>query len=182
MIRMEEQNNFGKAIKGRKIPICVLDQKWHRLFAVNGKPEAIVALEEQINPLIQRQGQLYNDNKDLKKLKNKLMGNIVENMQGTHAENTDSAIEKKLDEDRRLIDEINEKIENNEDQLLELPKQIQTVNEELMQETMNYCYEKLRLNMSEAKEIAQWIVQVRIDLKKNIIKKQKKIWYLYSDN
>ena len=40
--------------------------------------------------------------------------------------------------------------------------------------TMDFCYDKLRSNMKEADEIAEWISQVRRDLKKNIIKKQNR--------
>ena len=58
--------------------------------------------------------------------------------------------------------------------MLELPREISRVNQELMVLTMDYCYEKLRINISEAKQINEWITQVRIDLKKNIIKKQNR--------
>jgi hypothetical protein len=39
---------------------------------------------------------------------------------------------------------------------------------------MEYFYEKLRINKQEAAEIDEWITQVRIDLKKNIIRKQNR--------
>jgi hypothetical protein len=39
---------------------------------------------------------------------------------------------------------------------------------------MDYFYEKLRVNKEESDEIEAWITQVRIDLKKNIIKKQNR--------
>ena len=56
------------------------------------------------------------------------MGNIVENMEGTHVENEGRISSKKLDEDKRLIDEINEKLESYEDELLDLPREIGRVN------------------------------------------------------
>ena len=40
--------------------------------------------------------------------------------------------------------------------------------------SMDYFYEKIRVNQTEAKEIEDWITQVRIDLKKNIIRKQNR--------
>ena len=75
---------------------------------------------------------------------------------------------------RLSMDEVNEKIEACEDELLELPKQIKETNERLMLASMEFCYEKLRTNDEEIKEIDAWIKQVRIDLKKNIIKKQNR--------
>ena len=40
--------------------------------------------------------------------------------------------------------------------------------------SMDFCYDKLRTNNEEIEEIAAWIKQMRIDLKKNIIKKQNR--------
>lgn len=171
---MAEEKDFRAFLQGKKLPVCVLDQKWHKLFAIKGKPENITAQEEELNDLIKRQGQINNEIKELKKLKTKLMQNIVENMEGTHAENEGQMSSKKLDEDKRLIGEINEKLASHEDELLELPREISRVNKELMLLTVEYCYEKLRINLEEAKEITDWITQVRIDLKKNIIKKQNR--------
>jgi hypothetical protein len=39
---------------------------------------------------------------------------------------------------------------------------------------MDYFYEILHLNKKESDEIEAWIQQVRIDLKKNIIRKQNR--------
>lgn len=173
-MQMGEHRDFKEVVQGRKIPICVLDQKWHKLFALKGKPDEVVEKEKELNVLLQKQGKLNTENKDLKKVKSRLMENIVQNMEGTNEDKFDHVSSKMLDEDRRLIDEVNQQIEDNEDRLLELPREISRVNQELMVLTMDYCYEKLRINISEAKQINEWITQVRIDLKKNIIKKQNR--------
>ena len=173
-MQMGEHRDFKEVVQGRKIPICVLDQKWHKLFALKGKPDEVVEKEKELNVLLQKQGKLNTENKDLKKVKSRLMENIVQNMEGTNEDKSDHVSSKMLDEDRRLIDEVNQQIEDNEDQLLELLREISRVNQELMVLTMDYCYEKLRINISEAKQINEWITQVRIDLKKNIIKKQNR--------
>ncbi len=171
---MDEEKDFKNALKNKKVPILVLDQKWHRLFALSGKTDAIQKMESELNTLLERQGQLNNDVKDMKKAKARLMDSIVQNMEGTHAENSGAIESKKLEEDRRLIDELNEKISQAEDELLELPASIRTKNEELMLESMNFCYNRLRTNMEEAGEITDWIIKIRKDLKKNIIKKQNR--------
>lgn len=171
---MAVNKDFGVFLHKKKIPICVLDQKWHRLFALKGKPDKVVSCEEELNELLKKQGQYQREIKELKKLKSKLMSNIVENMEGTHEENAGRISSKKLDEDKRLIDEINAKLEIHEDELLDLPREIDSVNKKLMLLTVEYCYENLRVNVSEIQEITDWITQVRIDLKKNIIRKQNR--------
>lgn len=171
---MKSEQDFQEALKNKKIPVLVLDQKWHRLFAIHGKTDAIKSLEEEVNGLLVRQGQLNTKLKELKKLKNQLMGNIVANMNDEKTEDQEHLRHRKLDEDKRLIDEINTQLEECEDELLDIPKLIQEANLKLMIESMDYCYSKLRVNQSESKEIEDWINQVRIDLKKNIIRKQNR--------
>ena len=112
--------------------------------------------------------------KEYKKLKGKLMDNIVQNMDESSDEKEDALREKKQDENKRLIDELNEKIDCCEEELAEIPSQIRENNEQLMLLSMDYFYAKLRVNKEEAKEIEDWITQVRIDLKKNIIRKQNR--------
>ena len=171
---MAEEKDFRVFLQNKKIPVCVLDQKWHRLFAVKGKPENVSECEQELDELLKKQGQLNHEVKELKKLKTKLMGNIVQNMEGTHQENEGRMSSKKLNEDKRLIDDINIKLEEHEDALLDIPREIDRVNKELMLLTVEYCYGNLRTNIGEIREITDWITQVRIDLKKNIIKKQNR--------
>ena len=171
---MRTEEEFKQALHEKKVPLLVLDQKWHRLFAIHGKTDEIKETEEELNGLLARQGKLNSEVKDLKKVKNTLMNNIMENMDDSISEAERNQREKKLEEDKRLIEEINEKISNAEDELLDLPNIIKECNEELMLLSMDYFYSKLRVNQQEAKEIEDWITQVRIDLKKNIIKKQNR--------
>jgi vacuolar-type H+-ATPase subunit I/STV1 len=168
------QEEFRKAIHDKKVPLLVLDQKWHRLFAIHGKPDRVTELETEINTLLAKQGKLNSELKSLKKLKAQLMESIVQNMDGTSEEAEHTSKERMLDEVRTEIDETNEKMEACEDELLEIPNTIKSVNEELMIESMEYFYEKLRQNRQEANEIDEWITQVRIDLKKNILRKQNR--------
>ena len=171
---MRTEEEFKQALHEKKVPLLVLDQKWHRLFAIHGKTDEIKETEEELNGLLARQGKLNSEVKDLKKVKNTLMNNIMENMDDSISEAERNQREKKLEQDKRLIEEINEKISNAEDELLDLPNIIKECNEELMLLSMDYFYSKLRVNQQEAKEIEDWITQVRIDLKKNIIKKQNR--------
>ncbi len=169
---MKTEEEFRAALSNKNIPLLVLDQKWHRLFAIHGKTDEIKEKEAKVNELLAQQGRANTELKKLKKIKNQLMDEIVQNMDD---EDNDSAErEKKRLESKKLIDEVNEKINEEEDLLLELPKEIKEVNESLMILSMDYFYSKLRVNQTEAKEIEDWIAQVRIDLKKNIIRKQNR--------
>ena len=162
---MKERQDFKSALIGKTVPLLVLDQKWHRLFAVHGKTDEIKELEAKLNTLLAEQGRLNNRLKELKKLKGRLLDEIVQGMDDKEA---------KIEENKRLIDEINVKLEECEDDLMDIPRQIRETNDELMLHSMDYFYDKIRVNQSESLEIEEWIQQVRIDLKKNIIRKQNR--------
>lgn len=162
---MKQRQDFKSALIGKTVPLLILDQKWHRLFAVHGKTDEIKALEAELNTLLTEQARLNTRLKELKKLKGKLLDEIVQSME----EN-----EKKIDENKRLVDEINEKMDACEEKLVDIPFRLREINDELMLCSMDYFYEKIRLNQTESTEIEEWINQVRIDLKKNIIRKQNR--------
>ncbi len=160
-----KQKDFKSALIGKTVPLLILDQKWHRLFAVHGKTDEIKELESKLHNLLTEQSKLNTRLKELKRLKGKLLDEIVQNME----EN-----EKKIEENKRLIDEVNEKLDDCEEKLVDIPYQIREANDELMLLSMDYFYEKIRINQEESTEIEEWINQVRIDLKKNIIRKQNR--------
>lgn len=170
---MKDTEEFKSALQNKKLPLLVLDQKWHRLFAIHGKTEEIRSTETELNNLLARQGKLNSELKDCKKVKNQLMDDIVRNMEASE-ESKNADKESVLDKDKRMIDELNERIEQAEAELAELPSKMKAVNEQLMIQSMEYFYAKIRVNAQESKEIEEWINQVRIDLKKNIIKKQNR--------
>lgn len=164
-----KEHNFAGILKSTKIPLLVLDQKWHHIFPPGKKPDNIAKLEKKLDELLAEQGRVNQELKELKKLKSNLMNDIMENMEGTEGNRSSS---KKLEENKRLINEINEKIDASEDILLDMPKLLKDANDVLMQETMEYCYTKLRTNATDIEAIGNWIKEVRIELKKQIIRKQ----------
>ena len=70
------------------------------------------------------------------------MDEIVQNMEGSDGNASDK--EKVRDKDKRMIDELNERIDAAEAELLELPQKMKQVNENLMILSMEYFYAKMR--------------------------------------
>ncbi len=178
-----DREKFNNAIGTVKIPILILDNKWHRIFGKMNPTDEIKELEKELSELIKRQGKLVNENKDLKKIKSNLMSEIVSNIDGVDTRDSDETVDKKLNDNKRLINDVNEKLDNNEEELKDLPREIDGVNKKLMLATMDLCYERLQSNTVEIEEIAEWIKDIRVQLKKNLVKKQDKELYnaeLYS--
>lgn len=169
---MKAQEDFKEALKGKQIPILVLEPKWHRLFTIHGKNAEITALEKELNELLALQGKVNSEIKDLKKVKATLMQNIMNNMEQSSEDAADALSVRKQEENKRLIEEANEKLAVLEDEALDIPIRIKEKNMNLMLVTMEFCYEKLRMNDISIKEISDWIKLIRVELKKNIIRKQ----------
>lgn len=148
-------------LKGKKIPILVLDQRWHRLFPGGQKPADITALEQTLNDLLKEQGKLVNEIKDLKKAKKKLMDAIVSGM-------SSASNEKKKDKQQKLLLETKQRIEEESDRLMELPYEIKSVNQELLVAGVAYCYEKWKIRTEELGELSDEIDVMREELKEKV--------------
>lgn len=164
--KIEEQ--YQAALKGKKIPILVLDNKWHQLFLVEKKCKAVRRWEDEVNQLLQRQGKLGTEMKEMKSLKSKLLQEIRDNMEGAE---TDTKLQKKQDKNQRLVKEINEKTDNYENELDELPKKLEAANRQLMIETVNQFYKVLKKNEESIEEIVQWVQAIREQVKDNLVQK-----------
>ena len=163
---------YSPALKEKKIPILTLDNKWHRLFTQTNPNKTILRLEEELNDLLKKQGKATTESKDIRRLKKKLMQEIVENAEGTAEGNNQKAL-KKMEDNKRLINECNERLTMYEDQLIELPGEIDRVNRELMLQTLDICYDTLKTNETEIEETAKWVAAIRVELKKRLIRKQE---------
>ncbi|MDE7286933.1 MAG: hypothetical protein K2N55_08870 [Lachnospiraceae bacterium] len=164
---------YKPALANKKIPILTLDNKWHKLFTQAEPNKRLKRREEELNELLKRQGKATTEIKEIKKLKRRLMQEIMENASEASSGN-DARARKKTDESKRLMGECNEKIAGYEDELLELPRQIDKVNKELMLMTMEICYDRLKENERDIEEITKWVAQVKEELKEKLISKQEK--------
>lgn len=173
MFKEKDTWHYQELLRGKKVPLVVLDTKWYQLFENEKMPHDIRNLEKELLNLLKLQGKLHTECKDLRKVKSDLMQEIMQNMDATE-ENADPRSEKKLKESRRLIQDINDKLEQNEEELYELPKQIHDRNKRLVIATVEICYQRLNRNQEEIEQIDSMITEMRIELKKNIIRKQER--------
>ncbi len=165
-----KEKEFKEALKGKKLPILTLDNKWYQLFTQHNNHPDTDALAEQLKALVAKQGKLNTEVKEIRKLKSKLMDEIVAGIDNT------PLTDKEMEDHKRLINECNDKIDASQDELLDLPKQIDELNFQLMVQTMDICYKAMAENTKEISRISDWITKVRVELKKNVIRKQEKEW------
>lgn len=159
-------------LRKQRVSILTLDERWHRLFTEEEKTERLKKLEIEVNNLLKRQGKTNTDLQDVKKVKARLMQNIMDNMEGTVGE-SEKAREKRLSKTQKLIREANEKIEKLEIEAEEVPEKLAEANRELLLESVAICYERISRNKAEIEEMADWISQIRTELKRKLVRKQE---------
>lgn len=164
---------FKQALVGKKIPILTLDNKWHRLFTQSEFTPELKGMEKNLNDMLKRQAKLNSESRELKKLKKKLMDEVVI-LADAMGERPTKKQDKEMEDHKRLIEECNEKMDAYEEELVELPRQISQLNNQLMLITMDVCYRKLQQNTKELSEIEEWIGGIRRELKKKVVRKQEK--------
>lgn len=169
-MRKRKKVDYDKIIKNKKLPILTLDAKWHEIFPDEMKSFRIKELEQKVNQLLKNQGKIVHDIKDMKKLKKTLVSDIVVNMD-IKDDLLGKSKERKLDQNKRHINELNEKIDKASDRLSELPYDIKEANEELVLESIKNCYERIHDNQDKLDDISKWILKTREELKQKILEK-----------
>lgn len=160
-------DKFKSALEGKNVPVLVLDNKWYTLLSGLEKSPEMLELENELKELLKKQGKLNNDLKRIRKQKAKLMDEIVSSMDMENG----SEIQKKS---KQEIEILNQSMEDYQNEMLDLPREIDAVNHQLMLHTMDICYNIMKENTSEINEIEEWITETRIELKKKIVIRQEK--------
>ena len=170
MAKSDEE--FRHALSGRKLPPLTLDHQWHQLVVSIGAEKKIHTLSAEQTELLKQQAGAANELKKLKKLKKRLMDEIV-TLAETGCDGTDKKAEKKLDEHKALIEECNRKIDECEHLLISLPGELDEVNRKLMQMTMEMSYDLLKKNGQEIETLTEWIDSTREELKEKLVRRQE---------
>lgn len=154
-----------------RLPLLILDERYYKLFPEEKKTDRIRVLERRLNDLMKGQGKLNTDMEDLRKLKKKLMEEVISNM-GESTRDTAKMQQKKQEKLQEMIIEINEKLADGDSALENRPKEITEANIDLLMECMRVWYRRLDENNSNIMEASLWIEQVREELKQKLLVKQ----------
>lgn len=166
-----EDNELRRVIRNSNVPILILDGRWHELFPDFRKTNRIKELERIINELLKKQGKVADDRKEMKKLKQRLMEEIISNM-GEEGGEAGRLKQKKQEKSQKMILEINQKLQESEEELDALPEKIKRANEELLIESIRVWKEEMDSNSEQIEAIEAWILNAREKLKENILRKQ----------
>ena len=179
-----DRDVLWNVIKSVKIPILTLDERWNTLFAELIRRPEIKKKTKLMNELLKEQGGMVNRVKEMKVLKKRLMTNIVDNMSEVDDKDANDLREKKQDVNQRLIRDINGKLDDSKERLMELPYEIMKNNRELLLESMIYGYTIINDNEDKAEELESDIERLSLELEektkqKELIDKQTNALYSY---
>ena len=144
--------------------IVVLDQSWHKLFEGN-KTIRISQLERKLNKLLKEQGKVNTEYVSYKQLKKQMMDEIVANMGKESAGN-------KMQQNSRHIKEINRKFDQYEEKKSQLPAEIESVNNELLTESMIQLYKKMIASKEKDQKVKETIATLKSQLKEKVGEKE----------
>lgn len=150
--------------------IVTLDQNWHSLFT-GRKPYKIIQLEYQLNKLMKEQGKVNTEYKAYKALKKKMMDGIIQGMTVAF-DDKQSEGTKDLKKKQKNIQEINGKFDNYEKRKLELPHEIEKVNQALLNESMIIFYERMIHNKEKKRKLESEIQSLHNQVKEFVGKKE----------
>jgi ElaB/YqjD/DUF883 family membrane-anchored ribosome-binding protein len=160
-------------VKKTKVPLLILDKNWHYMFPPGKKTERMLELEAKLNELLKEQGKLTNNEKDYKKFKKECMSNIMGQMEAAY-DNGDNKAKQDMEKSQKYIEEVNEKLEEIEDRLYSLPKEMKQANDELLKESVSLSYAEMRGNKKRVEELDKEILELRETLKDRISEKTTK--------
>jgi hypothetical protein len=166
------EKTFQEALRGKKIPVLTLDNKWYQMFVSVVENKAIAGLEQELNELLKRQGKVHTETVNIRKLKKKLMDEIVPLVDELE-QGGSRKLEDKIKDNKRLIEDCNDKLNDYRLEMTELPVKIDEANHRLMMATMQYAYRQMQENTEEILTIAKWVADIRVELKENLVKKQQ---------
>lgn len=163
--------DLSSIFQGKKLPLLILDERWHSLFPEYNKPSNIKAIESQMNVMIKQQGKIASDMKLMKQTKSKLMQDIITHMDVN--ETKEGKLRAKLlDKNQKSIKDITSKMKDMEDEIVDIPYQIKELNESLVIESSIVCYERIKTNNKNLSLVNEEIEKLREELKEKILEKQ----------
>ena len=155
----KKQEPRRKPALRKSIPVLIVNKDWHDLFA-GKKPSKIQATERRLEALVKKYSQVKQEIKEDENLKKQLLDGILADMNSISEESTNQ-LEKKMETNTNLIQDLNDRMDADGDLLLDLPRQIDDCNKELIFQTAEVFYPKLIENLKEYQDLTEEINELR---------------------
>ncbi len=160
-----------KVLFKNDISLLTLDERWNGLFKNIEKTNDIIECENRIKELLKEQSRLISESKEIAIKKKECMDSIIKLTTEVFDKNNKEA-HTEMQECEKSIVAINKKMEENEERLLDIPKEIREENLKLLEYTVKQVYFSIRENQLRVTELDKQIAQAKESLKKMIEEKE----------
>ena len=166
-----EEERFLERFRNVDVPILILDERWHVMFSESKKTDAQRTLEKEIKELFKSQAKLSKEIELQEEKKKVFFNNILMHMKLAQISEEEAL---KQEENQEHIRNINKEIEKLELEFENMPKRIKELNQELLIESLRYCYRRMRENKRVLKEQEELVKEAEKLLEERVSKKQEK--------
>ncbi len=160
-----------KVLRKNDISLLILDERWNSLFAPGEKTPEITACEEKLRELLKEQARLLAESKEIAASKKLCMDKIIQ-LTTAVFEQENSEAKKEMQLCEKEIMRINERSGKIEEELDGIPGRIRDANLELLENTVNVVYFKIRSEQKRVEELNLLIEDMKEKLKACIDEKE----------
>lgn len=152
-----------KTLRKNDISLLILDERWNKLFSNTRKTSSIERSEEWLKELLKEEARLTAEMKEIAALKKNHMDNIIK-LTTDVFENDDSGAKKQMHVSEREIKRINDRTICIEELLDSMPDKLRDANLELLEQTVNIVYIKIRSSKKRVDELEKLIEETKVKL------------------
>lgn len=166
----EEEEKFLNRFQNIEAPILFLDERWMTMFPNSEKSKEVQQIEKELKEAFVYQAKLSEDLKVAEETKKKLMDRIIKNMRVAQISEEEAMLQ---DKSQEFIREINDRITELEMEYEVMPQRIKNLNENLLRESMRYCYRKMKVNQENLQKQDELIKEAKALLEQRKAKKKE---------
>ena len=169
--RRQKAKFDSKVLRKNDISLLILDERWNKLFENTQKSPQIAAAEEKLKDHIKEEARLIAEAREIVANKKNHMDRIIKLTPAVFENNEPEAI-KEMEFCEKEIKRINERSRKIEEELDILPDKKKKANLELLEQTVNIVYFKMRSGRKRVEELEKLIEEERSRLKAYIDEKE----------
>ena len=160
-----------KVLRKNNISLLILDERWNKLFASTPKTSAIERCEQRLKELLKEESRLTAEQEEISLSKKHHMNNIMK-LTTDVFDNNDKNAKKEMQLSENEINRINDRVKAIVEMHDDMPDRIKQANLELLEQTVNVVYFKIRSTGKRVEELEKLIEESRARLKEYIDEKE----------
>lgn len=160
-----------RTLRKNDISLLILDERWNKLFNNAQKTPSIERSENRLKELLKQEARLTAEKKEIAVSKKQHMDNIIK-LTADVFEKNDADAKKQMQASEQEIKRINDRAARIEEELEAMPDRLKQANLELLEQTVNIVYYKIRSSKKRVEELEKLIEETKTKLKGYIDEKE----------